>query len=261
MHSAYVLLSGGVDSTTALYKAFDKHKTNMMALSVNYGQRHFKETEHAQRSCDKLDIQYKIIDASALMPKTMLTDVHSQIPDVSYADLPIGISPTYVPFRNGLMLSIATAFIQGQIQHAQAISDKAIGDEFFSGHHKDDPFADYWGETPGRIREGKEIELYYGAHAEDSANWAYPDCAPEFNGAMANAIYQGSYRNIRLQTPLQWMEKHEVVTLGSRLGVDWTDTWSCYKGEEVHCGTCPTCLARKDAFMLAGIADPTEYAA
>ena len=255
MHKAYVLLSGGVDSTTALFKAHAKHGDDIMAMSVDYGQRHFKETEHALKSCDALGIQYKIIDAKSMMPKTMLTDVESNIPNVSYADLPIGISPTYVPFRNGLMLSIAAAFIQAQIQYAQAASEEAFR------QNVQDPYIELWGDAPGRIREGMEIELYYGAHAEDSANWAYPDCAPEFNGAMANAIYQGSYRNIRLQTPLQWMEKHEVVSLGTKLGVNWADTWSCYKGEQVHCGTCPTCIARKEAFELAGVSDPTEYAA
>lgn len=238
MYGAYVLLSGGVDSTTALYKAFDKHQQNMLAISIDYGQRHVRELEMAKKSCEILGIDYHRIDASSLMPKTMLTSKDSDLPDASYADLPAGISPTYVPFRNGMMLSIAAAFIQGQIQIAQACNEGLF-------------------KAPGQL--AKEIELYYGAHAEDSANWAYPDCTPEFNGAIANAIYIGSYQNIRLHTPLQWMEKSEVVAMGTRLGVDYKNTWSCYAGEEQHCGTCPTCRARKDAFMFAGIPDPTDY--
>lgn len=242
MYGAYVLLSGGVDSTTALYKAHSKHVHDMLAISIDYGQRHVKELEMAKASCELLGIDYHRIDASSLMPKTMLTSKDTDLPDASYADLPAGISPTYVPFRNGMMLSIAAAFIQGQIQIAE---------------HK--PEYEPLFKAPGQLN--KEIELYYGAHAEDSANWAYPDCTPEFNGAIANAIYIGSYQNIRLHTPLQWMEKHEVISLGHRLGVDYSNTWSCYAGEDQHCGTCPTCRARKDAFKLAGVLDPTSYRA
>lgn len=249
MYSAYVLLSGGVDSTTALYKAHSKHVSDMMAISIDYGQRHVKELEGAIKSCEMLGIDYHRIDASSLMPKTMLTDKSQDLPDASYADLPAGISPTYVPFRNGMILSLAAAFIQGHIQIEEAKCKAGLRGSIRYGQMFKDP---------GQLR--KEIELYYGAHAEDSANWAYPDCTPEFNGAMANAIFIGSYQNIRLTTPLQWMEKHEVVTLGDSLGVDYANTWSCYAGEEVHCGTCPTCRARKDAFQLSGVTDPTDYA-
>lgn len=101
--------------------------------------------------------------------------------------------------------------------------------------------------------------VYCGVHAEDAQNWAYPDCTPEFIGGMANAIYVGTYHKIRLMAPLQYMKKHEVVSAGQRLGVPWKDTWSCYEGGEDHCGVCPTCRARQEAFNLAYVLDPTTY--
>jgi 7-cyano-7-deazaguanine synthase len=150
----------------------------------------------------------------------MLTDETIEIPNISYDEI-TGISPTYVPFRNGLMLSNAASIAQ---------------------------------------HEGFDL-LYYGAHSEDAKAWAYPDCTPEFNGAMANAIFVGTYQKTRLITPLQWMLKSEIVELGTKLELDFSLTWSCYVGGELHCGTCPTCRARKVAFQQAGVADPTMYAA
>ena len=76
---------------------------------------------------------------------------------------------------------------------------------------------------------------------------------------MANAIYIGTYRTVRLHTPLMWMKKHEIIQCGESLGVNWSTTWSCYAGEENHCGTCPTCRARHKAFYDTGIFDPTIY--
>jgi 7-cyano-7-deazaguanine synthase len=153
------------------------------------------------------------------MPESMLTDPQREIPNVDYKDIE-GVSPTYVPFRNGQLLSKAAALAQA---------------EGFS-------------------------ELYFGAHAEDAQNWAYPDCTPEFIGAMANAIYIGTYHKVRLCTPLEWLTKTEVVALGDVLGVPFHLTWSCYAGGEKHCGTCPTCRARHQAFYDAVVDDPTEYA-
>ena len=101
--------------------------------------------------------------------------------------------------------------------------------------------------------------IYYGAHAEDARGFAYPDCTPEFNGAMANAIYVGTYHKVRLITPLQWSSKKEVVELAQRLESPIHLTYSCYAGREKHCGKCPTCVSRVEAFKLAGLKDPVEY--
>jgi 7-cyano-7-deazaguanine synthase len=106
---------------------------------------------------------------------------------------------------------------------------------------------------------GGKWALYFGAHAEDARAWAYPDCTPEFIGAMANAIYIGSYQQLRLRTPLEWLTKADIIQLGDRLGVPWEQTWSCYAGGQSHCGTCPTCRARRQGFVRAGVYDPTMY--
>jgi 7-cyano-7-deazaguanine synthase len=223
---AYVLLSGGIDSTTCLYLAHKEFSGSVVGVSIDYGQRHKKEMEYAKRSCAKLGVPHHVLDLSRVVPKTMLTDAEAAVPSVSYSDIK-GVSPTYVPFRNGLMLSALCSFVAGE---------RAKQED-----------TDEWG-------------IYFGAHAEDAHAWAYPDCSAEFTGAMANAIYVGTYSNVRLHTPLQWLDKEAIVRLGESLGVDWIGAWSCYKGEELHCGVCPTCRARRDGFRRAGVSDPTMYA-
>lgn len=224
---AFALLSGGIDSTTALFMAYSEFKGQVIGVSIDYGQRHKKEIEYARMTCrDVLDIEHHIIDLSSVVPKTMLTDAQAKIPEVSYAEI-TGVSPTYVPFRNGLMLSAVTSFAVNVIE---------------------------------RLKVKGESGLYFGAHAEDAQNWAYPDCTFEFSGAMANAIFIGTYYKIRLHVPLIWMNKSEVICKGADLGVDFARTWSCYQGGEKHCGVCPTCRSRRQGFIDAGVTDPTEYA-
>jgi 7-cyano-7-deazaguanine synthase len=101
--------------------------------------------------------------------------------------------------------------------------------------------------------------VFWGAHAEDAENWAYPDCTPEFNGGMANAIYIGTYHKVRLAVPFQWLRKYQIVSRAFQLQAPLELTWSCYRGREKHCGTCPTCRARKAAFAQASHPDPTLY--
>lgn len=234
MGKAAVLLSGGIDSTTCLYLAVKEHGAeNVIALSLFYGQRHAKEISHAEASCAKLGVKRKVVTLDSIIPQTMLTDPDRAVPSISYDDIR-GTSPTYVPFRNGLLLSAASSVFHGLLLNGFFGPLEAVKD---SGEHA----------------------LYFGAHAEDAARWAYPDCTPEFIGAMANAIYVGTYGEIRLHTPLQWMNKKDIILLGESLGVDWSLTWSCYKGGEEHCGECPTCRARRDGFRAAGVQDPTVY--
>lgn len=234
---AFVLLSGGLDSTTCLHKALhDFHQVE--AVSVDYGQRHRKEMDYAKLTCERLNIAHTILNLVGILGGAMLTDSSIEIPNVSYGELPEGVSPTYVPFRNGTLLSLITA-------HAQKWVNDAPKD-----YHPD----------LGSYTIKREAGIYFGAHSEDAANWAYPDCTPEFIGAMANAIYIGSYQAIRLYTPLQWLMKDEIVLLGLNLEVNFEDTWSCYKGDELHCGVCPTCRSRREAFITAGAIDPTDYA-
>jgi 7-cyano-7-deazaguanine synthase len=95
------------------------------------------------------------------------------------------------------------------------------------------------------------------AHGGDHA--IYPDCREDFMRAMADAMRLGTYAGVQLLRPFIAMTKGEIVATGARLGVDFARTWSCYKGGARHCGTCGTCVERREAFMQAGQADPTEY--
>ncbi len=180
-----------------------------------------KELDQAQAVAKHFENQFIVHDIQGFIQKGGITDDKLEIPPVGYSDLPHGVSPTYVPFRNGTLLSLITGMA--------AIDAEAEA-------------------------------VYIGVHAEDAENWAYPDCTPEFMGGMANAIYIGTYHKIRLYTPLIWMTKAEVVLAGDMLDVPWELTWSCYEGREFHCGVCPTCRARKIAFMQGRGADPTTYA-
>jgi 7-cyano-7-deazaguanine synthase len=276
---AFVLLSGGMDSTTCLHKAImefapcpkdeleirhdgvmrlDTERNQWInlnetggidwveAISVDYGQRHIKESQYAAETCEKFGIDHKVLNIQGLLSGkgVMLADASVPIPNIDYADIK-GVSPTYVPYRNGTLLSLITA-------HAQKwVNNQITG------------YVEHAGETTqsatNMMRDS--VGIYFGAHSEDAANWAYPDCTPEFIGAQANAIYTGSYYAIRLYTPLQWLMKDEIVTLGEKLNVDWKNTWSCYAGGDNHCGTCPTCRSRRSAFVKAGVNDPTRYAA
>ena len=221
---AYVCLSGGLDSSTVLAIAVANHgPEEVTAISIDYGQRHKKELEQAALVCKDFGVEHRNIQLPNI-PKSMLTDATSEVPKMSYSDIQ-GVSPTYVPFRNGLMLATLAS-----IASPQPNSDE-------------------------------EAHIYFGAHAEDAANDAYPDCRLDFIGTMGAAIYIGSYHRVRLHAPLIEMSKADVVCKGDELGVPFELTWSCYKGEELHCGECPTCLARKAAFEEAGVPDPTEYAA
>lgn len=254
---AYVLLSGGLDSTTVLHIAMDQAEV-VEAVSINYGQRHKKEMEYAKSTCDKFGIAHCILDVGALLrgDTVMLTDDSRgkvDVPDISYNQIK-GVSPTYVPFRNGLMLSALTA-------HAQKWVNQQIEEltTYYLAHGDHDDKQEAKKQATDEMKDA--VSVYFGAHADDAAGFAYPDTTFEFSGAMATAINVGSYYTIKLVVPLQWMNKQEIVEKGTKLGVDFGLTWSCYKGEANHCGVCPTCISRREAFVAAEIKDPTIYAA
>lgn len=222
---AFVLLSGGIDSTTCLAVAIEQFgEENVTAFLVRYGQRHVKELYQAKQITEHYGVPRYYIDLGP-QPVSNLTSTKVDIPRVSYDQLGEGMSPSYHHFRNGQFLSAASAY---------AVS---------------------------MLPDNQKGVLYCGVHAEDAQNWAYADCTPEFIGAMANAIFIGTYQKLRLKAPLLEMEKWEIIKTGEDFRVPYHLTWSCYLGGDIHCGTCPTCRARKDAFRKAGVTDVTEYEA
>jgi len=217
-----VLHSGGMDSSTLLAIAIEECE-QVESLTLVYGQRHMREIEVAEALCSRWGVKHTVKDLTDAFAgsSSTLIDTDAVNPQMSYSELREveGPSPTYVPFRNGLFLSHATAL--AQIMDAQYV--------------------------------------YFAAHADDAHNWAYPDTTPEFIGAMGNAMWIGTYHQVRLRTPLMWLTKAEIVTLGTSKNVPFELTYSCYEGNPKHCGTCPTCVNRIEAFRQAGIQDPVEY--
>lgn len=228
---AFCLLSGGIDSSTVLALAVSIYgKGNVEAVSMNYGQRHQREIQAAAKIAGFFDVEWNVLYITG-MPRTALTDPEIAIPRVSYADIK-GVSPSYVPFRNGQFLAKMAA------RSSAWCVEKGDGSDYSTDRRA-------W--------------VMIGTHAEDAANDAYPDCRLDFIGAMGAAIYIGTYHKVRVSAPLIEMFKPSIVKLGEELKVPWNLTWSCYLGGVYHCGTCPTCRARKDGFFKAGVEDPTEY--
>lgn len=228
---ALVLNSGGVDSTTCVGIAVDKYgKDNVITASLYYGQKHDKELQCAKAVAEYYGVKHIEEDISNVMKYAAdvctLMKGGKEIEHASYAEQikerGEGRVATYVPFRNGLLLSIAAAY----------------ADSLFPG---------------------EDVEVFYGAHADDAAGRAYADCSPEFAEAMDKAINIGTYGKIKVSRPLINMNKAEVVKTGLALNVPYELTWSCYEGGEKQCGTCGTCIDRKAAFEANGVKDPVEY--
>lgn len=260
----FILLSGGIDSTTAL--AFAKESmpgVAIEAVTMDYGQRHAKEIQAAEAVAAHYKVEHNVINLSGLMTG-MLVDKgadNEAVPDVDYADLPAGISPTYVSFRNGLMLSVLASRAQSWVMQRQ----REVEADYIGMNGPIDENDSIGQDLLAKAKEQVQAYIYCGVHADDGANWAYPDCTPEFIGGMAGAIYVGTYHRVRLRAPLLELNKMTVVSLGIGFKAPYHLTWSCYKGGEKHCGTCPTCRSRRDAFRMLrkgglNIKDPTEYA-
>jgi 7-cyano-7-deazaguanine synthase len=212
-----VLLSGGMDSVSALYYANKEHDV-MGALSFDYGSKHnHKEIPFAKHHCDKMGFSHQVIKLDFIdeLFKSDLLQSGGEIPDGHYEEE--NMKQTVVPFRNGIMLSIAGGYAE---------SLEAQG-------------------------------LVIASHAGDHA--IYPDCREEFMKSMGDAIRLGTYAEVQLLRPFISMTKAQITRKGHDLGVDFSQTWSCYKGLETHCGGCGTCVERREAFELAGLMDPTEY--
>jgi len=224
MEKALVLSSGGVDSTTCLGLAVEKYgRENVVSLSVFYGQKHKKEMEAAQKVADWYRVEHLILDLETIFQYSdcsLLQHSDREIPQESYAEQlkKTDGSPvsTYVPFRNGLFLASAASIA---------------------------------------LSKGCSV-IYYGAHSDDAAGNAYPDCSDAFQRAMGEAIYLGSGNQLMLEAPFVTWTKADVVRKGLEIGVPYELTWSCYEGGEKPCGKCGTCIDRVQAFALNGVADP-----
>jgi len=224
---ALVLVSGGIDSTTCLAMAVKEYGSeNVIGLSIFYGQRHDKEIQSANAVCEYYKVEHITLDLSTMFQFsdcTLLSHSDGQIPEEDYATQLEKTDgkpvSTYVPFRNGLFLSSAAAI---------ALSKGCS-------------------------------KIYYGAHADDAAGNAYPDCSTDFNQAMNKAIYEGSGKQLSIEAPFITLNKAGVVKKGLELSVPYELTWSCYEGHDKACGKCGTCIDRKNAFISNGTIDPIEY--
>lgn len=223
---ALVLFSGGIDSTTCLGLAIERFgKENVEALSIYYGQKHKKEIDAAKKVLAFYDIHGMELDLSAMFDFSdcsLLSHSKADIPHQSYEEQLKTTEgkpvSTYVPFRNGLFLSAAAS-----IGLAKSCS-----------------------------------YIYYGAHRDDAAGNAYPDCSEAFFHSMNKAVFEGSGKQIQLIAPFIDKNKAQIVREGLRLQVPYALTWSCYAGGEQPCGTCATCIDRQRAFALNGITDPAK---
>ena len=214
-----VVLSGGLDSTVAAYQAVKKYgPKEVMAVTFNYGSKHNKEeTKRAKCTTKALGIKHLIVKMESAFSgfKSDLLKNGGKIPKGHYEEKTM--KKTVVPFRNGIMLSVAAGLAESN---------------------------------------GADIVIL-GNHAGDHS--VYPDCRASFIKYMSKAMEAGTYNSIRIESPFCRLDKAQIVKIGTKLGVNWTDTYSCYNGNTIQCGECSTCYERREAFYLAGSHDKTSY--
>lgn len=204
-----------MDSITMLYEYRDRIA---IGLSFDYGSNHnAREIPFARLHCGRLGIRHIVIDLDFMHRyfKSSLLSGADAIPEGHYAD--DNMKSTVVPFRNGIMLAIATGIA----------------------------------ESNGLTR------VMMANHGGDHT--IYPDCRPEFVSAFDAAAASGTYEGVRIVAPYTGITKADIARRGLALGIDYAETWSCYKGGERHCGRCGTCVERREALAEAGAEDLTEY--
>jgi 7-cyano-7-deazaguanine synthase len=224
---AVILFSGGLDSTTILALAKDLGYAPY-ALSVGYGQRHSSELAAAKHIGKKMGVvRHEVVNLDLTrFGGSALTDSSIAVPITPGKDHEIPI--TYVPARNTILLSLALG----------------------------------WAESLGGL------DIFYGANAVDYSG--YPDCRPEYVESferMANLATKAGVEAInndnrfRVHAPIIGMSKSEIIQLGATLGVDYSQTVSCYQANDLGeaCGECESCRLRQVGFKSAGVADPTRY--
>lgn len=210
-----IIVSGGMDSITMLHEFKDRIA---LGLSFDYGSNHnAREIPFAELHCKRLGIPHLTIplDFMGRYFKSSLLEGADAIPEGDYDE--DNMKSTVVPFRNGIMISIAAG-----------------------------------------IAESRNLKYVMMAnHSGDHT--IYPDCRPEFVSAMSEAIKAGTFPGIEILAPYTGITKGDIARRGKEMGLDYTETWSCYKGGEKHCGKCGTCRERIEALREAGIEDHTEY--
>ena len=222
---AIVLSSGGLDSTTCLAIAVKKFgKKNVSTVSIFYGQRHARELSCARAVAEFYGVNHYEFDAAAIMKNSNSALLNSSAQNLEHSTYGEQVKnnprvATYVPFRNGLMLSMAASF-----------ADSLYNDS--------------------------EVEVYIGVHQDDAAVNAYPDCRADFIEAIGTAVNIGTYGKIKIVAPFLNKTKADVVKIGTDLAVPYELTWSCYERGDTPCGKCATCLDRAKAFSLNGLNDP-----
>ncbi len=210
-----MVVSGGMDSTTMLHEF--AHRI-ALAITFNYGSNHnAREIECARYNCALLGIELIVVDmpfVGELFESSLLSGADA-IPEGNYDDN--NMKSTVVPFRNGIMLSVAAGMAESRgLKHVMMAN-----------------------------------------HGGDHA--IYPDCRRGFVDAMSAAIAEGTYDHITILAPYTDITKTDIARRGAALGIDYSHTYSCYKGGEKHCGRCGTCTERRQAFADANIPDPTDY--
>ena len=220
-----VLLSGGIDSTTCLAQVANNNKIlDILTLSIFYGQRHLRELKSSKDVAAYYGVDRQELDLSMVFAKSRcpLVNVSEDIPQGSYSEQQgknNGVVKTYVPFRNGLMLSAAASYAMS-------------------------------------VFPNDSIQIWIGAHADDAAGNAYPDCSADFINDMARAVFRGTDGKVRLYAPFSQSNKADVVKTGLALRAPYHLTWSCYDGGDRPCGKCGTCIDRAVAFETNGVQDP-----
>lgn len=225
MHGAVVLLSGGIDSACVLWNALN-HEGRVIAVTFDYGQRHRREIESAQ---------------------ALFRAAKEKFPVVAHDHRIIDLSVFGSSLKSSALTNHSSALPEGHYadpsMKATVVPSRNL--MFYS--------------IASAIAADCELERVYSApHAGDHP--IYPDCRPEFISAMQTVLYLANYLPVEIVTPFLRKTKVDIARHAYHYDVPIALTWSCYAGGEKHCGKCGTCVERIEAFKIAGIDDPTEYA-
>ncbi len=217
---AIVIFSGGIDSTVLLTEQIHTMgKENVRAVFFDYGSKHnWQELQAAKDIAKKLDVHLEIVQIGFL-GNLLRSDLLQTAKDVVVEGSVDERARVFIPFRNGIMVAIATAY-------ADSI---------------------------------KYDQVYIGTHRHVDPTLTYPDCTRSFISCLSAATFEGTYNNVVVMAPLSAVTKPGIVVHGLDIGAPLHLTYSCYNGREKQCGRCGTCLDRINAFKSLGKVDPAAY--